>query len=362
MIGMKKQLVIVGIVVMLLAVGLSGCTDQDNGEDANGSGEIVDQGFLGSVPVITVNAMNYPHVILYDTENLDLRYATRQGDSWQAEIVDSDGNVGDGHDIAVDSDGTPHISYRDITNGGLKYAKKIEGSWEIETLEDPIEDDESVESSSIVIDSNGYPHVAYNIQSLSKGSYLKYTQWNGSFWNMEVLGINGHWVSLALDSNDTPHIAFHDDSESQVCYTTKLSTGSWELQEVDSLTPVANDPHIAVDSNNYPHIAYRGSSGDCPIKYASWNGTSWGIQIVDVGEQSMDELSFVLNKDDKPFLVYGVPSEGLILATIDGGEWIFNVVGPARVCSIAVDQLNRVHIAHTSGSDQGEIIKYVLVD
>jgi hypothetical protein len=372
--GMKKQLVGLGIIFLLMIAGLSGCTDQEtdddlednvgtveNGDESNGNGEIVDDGFLGSVPFIAVDDMNNPHIIMYDTENLDIRYTTRQNGAWQSEIVDSEGNVGDGHDIAIDGDGTPHISYRDITNGGVKYAKKIEHSWDISTIDDPMDEDDSVESSSIAIDSNGNPHVAYNIQSLSTGSYLKYAVWNSSSWDVEILGINGHWVSLALDSNDRPHIAFHDDSESQVCYATKISD-SWELTEFDTTTSVGNDPHIAIGSDDYPRIVYRGSSGNCPIKYAIYNGTSWNIETVDEGEQSVDELSFALNDNDIPFIVYGVPSEGLILATIENEEWSYTNLGPARVCSVAVDQLNRAHIAHTYGSDDGEIIKYLLIE
>jgi len=326
--------------------------------------EIVDVGVLACVPVIAVDSTNDPHVISYETENLGVRYAVRRNGSWQTETVDSEGNVGDGHDIAIDQDGVPHISYRDITNGGVKYAKKVNGSWETETLDDPVDD--YVEASSIAIDSNGNPHVAYGV---SFSASLGYAWWNGSSWSIETPGVYSYFISLDLDADDNAHIATLNQTGSEVYHVkhvTRFSNGSWEGEIVDNSTPVRYDPLIAVDSGSRPHLAYRGDSDTCPIKYASWNGTSWNVQTVDyaevceIGEGA--QLDFALDKDDKPYLVYALPGEGLKLATMDGGEWTFRVVGPSRVCSIAADQLNRAHIAHTYEADDGEIIKYVLVE
>lgn len=359
-------------IILLAGVGLyvfersGGETDSD-GEDQGGS-EVVDPGVLGSVPVIAVDEENNPHIIFYETENQDLKYASYDGDSWQSETVDSKGNIGDGHDLAIDQDGNPHISYRDKTNGSVKYATKIGGSWKIETLDDPAGKGESVECSSIAIDSNGNPHIAYNIQSKSE-PYIEYAWWSGSSWHRGTTGIEGHWPNLALDSNDDPHIVFHDDMKSRVFYAARLPLGKWRKREVDSSVSVENDPRIVVDSVGFPHIAYRGAGGSCPIKYASWTGSSWDVQTVAEGEQPLDELDIALDADDKPYLVYGAPSKGTVLAILEDGGWVYKVVdATAHVCAVAVDRLNRAHVAFTYGVGEGdgpadsEIIKYILVE
>ena len=326
-------------------------------------GQVVDKGVLAGVPIIAVDNKNNPHVISYTYDSWDIRYAKLENNEWQNETIDSEGNVGDGHDIAVDHQGNPHVIYRDITNGTIKYAKKTDQSWETQTLDTPDENDH-IECSSIAIDSNGHPHVVYGT---SIAPYFKYAWWDGSSWNIETPGISSYFIWFDLDANNNPHIATLDsvgsDEEYYIKYITKLSDGSWKEEMVDTETPVEYDPRIAVDSNNYPHFGYRGASGI--IKYAFWNGTSWDIQIVDdrIAEISAGaQMDFALDKEDNPYFVYALPGEGLILATINKGEWTYEVVGPSHVCAIAVDQLNRAHIVYTDEKDDGENIKYVLID
>lgn len=335
--------------------GSSAGTDNgDNGGDYLGP-EIVDPGVHGSVPGIAVDGSNNSHVIFYETDNLDIKYASRSEGVWQSETVDSDGDMGDGHDIAVDQNGRPHISYRDKTNGSVKYATKVEGSWQ-KTVIDPAEGEgESVESSSIAIDSNGNPQIAYNIQSTSESSYIKYAAYDGSSWSTEEIGIEGHWPSLALDTNDYPHIAFHNPNDYHVYYSRRLESGDWSSpEEVDSSATVTTDPRLALDSNNNPGIVYRDDTGEGFIKYAVWDGTSWSTQNVasNVGAEA-DEQDFAINGNDEPYIVYGAPNiGGLILAKAnEAGEWTFTTVDNAGVCAIAIDSLNRAHIAYTYTSD-----------
>ncbi len=327
----------------------------------NSDSEIIDPGVYASVPVIAVDPDNNPHIISYEINALDVRYAVKINNSWQSETVDSEGNVGDGHDIIVDNNGVPHISYRDITNGGIKYAKKVDGSWETITIDSPEQSGDSAESSSIAVDSEGNPHIAYNIQSLTTGSYLKYASWNGTSWSIETPSITGHWPSLGLDANGTPHIIYHNDVENQVVYTTRLSNGSWDVEEIDSSSVVVNDPRGDVDSSGKPHAVYRDSSGNASLRYASWNGTSWNIQIVDTNVGVSDEMDFAV-KDDKPYVVYGGGSKGTRLAVLEDNWTYYTVDTTSHVCSLAVDNLNRTHVAHTYGAAEGEIIKYVLVE
>lgn len=341
-------------------VGEAQETDIDDEEAGDENTEVVDEDVLASVPVIAIDSEGNPHVISYETESLDLRYAVRRGGSWENETVDADGDIGDGHEIAVDDEGNPHICYRDKTNGSVKYATKINGSWVVEVLDDPAGEGDSVESSSIAIDSSGNPRIAYNVQSTSDLPYIKYAVWNGSSWTKSTTGINGHWVSLALDSDDNPHIAFHSDEEMRVYYAKKLSSGSWEDEIVDSETSVESDPRLSLDSSGNPHIMYRGEDDNGTIKYASWDGSSWNVETVATSVGSGDMQDFVIGNDDKPYIIYSI-SMKLTLATKGGDDWEFEEICRGGVNSVAVDDQSRVHVAFTFGADEGEIIKYVRV-
>ena len=337
--------------------------------------EVIDLGVFASVPVITVDSKNNPHVISYETTNQDLRYSTKVGGSWQSETVDSEGNVGDGHDITIDQDGSPHISYRDITNGGLKYAVKKNNEWETSILDPAPNQSDSSEASSIEIDFKNQPNIAFNFQSTQDGPYIKFAKYNGNSWDIEETGVNGHWPDLALDKEDNPHIVFHDDEDMKVYYFKKTAEGWSEPQVVDKDYTTESDPRIALDSSGNPHVMYRDLSTEGNIIYASFDGSKWISGLIAENAGPGDMQDFALDKDNKPHVVYAHAGNGLILSILSGDQWSHEVVGPARVCSIAVDLLSQNHIAHTDGADDDdnkvsgdedetdakEIIKYILV-
>ena len=63
-----------------------------------------------------------PVIAYYDRVADDLVVTRLDGSAWNAEIIDSDGDVGGVVSLAFSSDGLPHIAYHDTTNGALKYA------------------------------------------------------------------------------------------------------------------------------------------------------------------------------------------------------------------------------------------------
>jgi hypothetical protein len=71
---------------------------------------------------IAVDASGRPHISYYDASNIDLKYATFNGSSWDIETVDSTGDVGRYTSIALDANEKPHICYLDFANHHLKYA------------------------------------------------------------------------------------------------------------------------------------------------------------------------------------------------------------------------------------------------
>ena len=73
---------------------------------------------------IALDSVNNPHISYFDLTNVDLKYAVRNGSSWDIETVDSVGAVGGFNSLVLDSANNPHISYLDYTNNVLKYASK----------------------------------------------------------------------------------------------------------------------------------------------------------------------------------------------------------------------------------------------
>lgn len=384
---LKKKSVLLIVFSLVFFLCLSGCVENnkkknssdDNNLDDNNtvnqsdnntsleSYEIIAPGIPGSVPIITVDDFDNPHIIFYETNNKDLYYAKLTKDNWSYVTIDSEGDIGDGHDIVVDSKDVVHVCYRDKTHGSVKYAKKEEGNWENVIIEDPSDENESVESSSIALKSDGYPFVMYNIQSNNKPAYLKYAFWDGENWNVTNPHITGHWVSLTLDQDDIPHIAFHDSGSSKVCYAKQYTHGNnsgWNIDTIDSDSnfTVVNDPHIMLDSQGDPYIVYRDNSSEGSIKMATLTSGEWSIEKIDENVGITDELSFTI-EDDISYVVYGnTNNNSLMLAKKINNKWVFEKLGEAHVCSVAVDSLKHVHIAHTYGADIGEIIKYKLIE
>lgn len=325
----------------------------------------VNEDTQASVPVIAVDSDNIPHVISYGEGDWDILYAYKSGNSWVNETIDSEGNVGDGHDIITDQNNIPHVSYRDITNKSMKYATKVDGEWSTKTIDSPSSPEETIASSTIDLNSQGYPHIAYCTESSSNdvsldddeaNDYLKYAFWNGTAWSIDTSEIDGYWSRIALDSNDLAHIAFLQNFK--LYYTTRDSSGNWaEPQAIDADTTIESDPFIVVDSNNLPRIVYRDASGNGDIRYAAYDGNNWNITIIAENIEVSDETDLALDSDNNPYIVYG--DQGTVkLASLSNGQWTSEAVASGGVCSLAVDQLDRVHVARIDGS----LIKYKLID
>jgi len=119
-------------------------------------------GVVGDFNDIALDESVFPpmsHISYYDTTNGDLKYAKRTGaTSWQIDVVDSAGNVGQCTSIALDSSGKPHISYYDETNQDLKYAYLDDSGWHTQTVDSA---GNVGLFTSLALDANDQPHIAY---------------------------------------------------------------------------------------------------------------------------------------------------------------------------------------------------------
>jgi hypothetical protein len=183
----------------------------------------------------------------------ELMYATGIGSTLPpltVEVVDkgSDGQDGAGKftSIALDTENRPHISYYDADNGNLKYAKwtgttstTCEDNWDC----DPVDTGVDVgQYTSIAIDSKGKTHISY--YDVDSGD-LKYAKWTGTTsitcednWDCESVDSStddvGKFSSLVLDVDDQPHISYYDDTNDDLKFAFKDSSGWHTFDAIDS--------------------------------------------------------------------------------------------------------------------------------
>jgi outer membrane protein assembly factor BamB len=163
---------------------------------------------------IGLDSSGYPHIAYFDNLFNNVKYASLVGTQWRVETVV---HAGGPLSMALDSNGTPYIVYHN--NYALNYATKTGNRWDVEN----IDSGGSISGCriSVVVDSEGNPQVSYT----NMGSLL-YARYNGSSWFKQSIGsqsgLVGVYSSIVLDFNGSPHIAYsafsEDSSKGWLCY------------------------------------------------------------------------------------------------------------------------------------------------
>ena len=349
-IRMKKQFIVAGMIVVLLVVGLSGCTDfpdydgDGNGDDGDNGGDGGNGGDNG-----------------YDT------------DDWVIETVDSPTSsgtsVGTYSSIDIDSAAKPHIAYYSYQDGDLKYAKQITPNhWETETADSNGSVGRYV-SMDLDLDDNA--HIAYYYHGFNYNGKAMYAHWDGSSWMVETIdegGDIGYYTSIAVDTYYyTPHVAYMDGTNYLLKYAKRTGPGSWDITTIDTLEGYA-DISIALDSNNYPHIAYY-DSYNRHLRYARYDGNVWHTEVVDSEDAVGDYCSIALDEDDDVHIAYNdLVYSAMKYATAPIGTSLWDIQqasqvgdgGDGHYTSIDIGPYDKVHISHWDYFDSQ--LKYTYYD
>ncbi len=219
---------------------------------------------------LALDSSDNPHISYYDNDNytgfLKLKYAKWTGSSWDIQTIDIVGGVGWDpsaySSLALDSSNNPHILYYDDNIGDLKYAKLVGHFWDIQSVDSRLFVGISI---SLVLDSSDNPHISYYNQDTSELIYAKGT---GAFWEYQTIDNVVSYNSLVLDSSDNPHISYYNNNTSELKYA-KWTGAFWDIQSVEGELYIASRSSIslALDSSDSSHISYV-DSGNGVLKYA----------------------------------------------------------------------------------------------
>jgi len=235
---------------------------------------------VGQFSSLTFDPAGVPH-IAYNNGNhfATLQYATRNGTSWDPEIVDRGSNIlGDtGYDpsMVMDTTGRPVIAYRDGKHyGTLMVARQnVSGTWNITKVDNGGSMIANTGyNPSLALDFAGNPHISY--YDADNGD-LRYASWVGKAWKLETLdaeGDVGAYSSLAIDSHNQPYISYYDATNHTLRFATKNpATQKWIFWTIDDGN-VGTWTSLALDPLGHPSVVYYDEAQHA-LKYAGWTWT-----------------------------------------------------------------------------------------
>ena len=247
------------------------------------STEIVEWGHMtGEWTSIALDSNNKPFIshVSETYDDMQIGYKDGQGD-WTTPTVDSGGSgqIDNGTSIAIDSNDAKHIVYYDDENGDLKYAdfNTLSNLWQYTILDSA---GDVGKFPSIAIDSQDNLHVAYYDNGNQE---LKYANYDGSSWNISTLDTSGGMhPSVAIDSNDNIYISYYDDTNSNLKMTQNIVNSNDPLGEVSiEFVGYGNVTGTVLDDETITFSSPPGNIDGEVVDLAVWleNGTKINLPV-----------------------------------------------------------------------------------
>ena len=228
---------------------------------------IQDPGHDGWDNNLAIDSTGRPHVVSIDPVQFGgssgVEYATFDGDSWTVEEVGSGPIPYEfGTFVAVDSQDRPHVVWFDSNGQDLKYAVKDGGSWKVSTVDS---DGDVGRYASLAIDSQDNPAVSYFEPTSESGGYVKVARWDGSQWNVQRVdqlenvfrGFFGarKTSSLVIDRNDNPIVAYSDEDVVKLAIWDGFNWITDTVLTADG-DPLGQQVSMAMDSDGVLHLTF----------------------------------------------------------------------------------------------------------
>lgn len=240
-------------------------------------------GDVGEYSSLAMDVKNRTYTSFYSVTNHELLYNFNFV-TYQAEIVDSDGDVGQYTSIGLDgsADPRPFISYYDVTNGNLKLAvRDPQAGWSKYVIDS---DDDVGRYSSICVEEDATVHIAYyDATDLD----LKYAVWKQGVVTTTIVdhvGDVGRYASIDVDAAGRPSIAYYDDTNGDLKLATLVDA---EFPEPGKYVPNPPDMMAAtLESNNSVSLTWTAPSGNAsqpPVTgYRLYSGSEEGAPSRDI--------------------------------------------------------------------------------
>ncbi|GEM_PF-245566 len=216
---------------------------------------------------LAIDSKNLPHTISIDPSQFGstsgVEYATFDGQSWSVEEVGSGPTPYEfGTGIALDSQDRPHVVWFDADDENLKYAVKEGGSWSISTVDS---EGDVGRYPSLVLDGLGNPVISYFESTDDNAGYIKLARWDGSQWVLQrvdklenvAMGFLGarKTNSLVLDGDDNPIVAYSDE---KVVKVARWDEAGWHRETVLNAgdSPFGQQVSLAMDNDGVLHLTF----------------------------------------------------------------------------------------------------------
>jgi hypothetical protein len=282
--------------------------------------------------------------------------------------------VGEGNKpaVAVDAAGVVHIAYlTEADHGAVFYGNNASGGFEVETISEgyfygPLD---------LALGPDGTPYIAYHDHQATsfnpeKGDEVVAVLGEGG-WQLETVSSAGHdgWDnSIVVDSAGNWHTAAVDPSQfnrtAGVEYASNAG-GSANVAEIGS-GAIAYEfgTSIQLDADELPAVAYYDDKVDA-LAYAKFDGSDWSVEIVDDDGDAGRYASLAFDADGAPHITYFVfdgANSGVVRhAWLDGGAWTSEDVdtlddvepghlGARKITALAFDAGGTAHIAYSDRS------------
>ena len=159
------------------------------------------------------NSKGYPEIayanVEYGNNNVSLRYARWNGQSWDTETLERNGTSKWSVSMVLDSNDVPHIAYTDVAKHLVKYVTRQKGKWEFQTV-DSIVQQAYPDRNGIALDGQGNPYVSYYDAG---AGVLKVAHRENGRWVAEIIdqGFAGYTSSMQI-ANDTIFLTYGDEN------------------------------------------------------------------------------------------------------------------------------------------------------
>jgi hypothetical protein len=201
-------------------------------------------------------------------------YACNSDGTWRPHFIYQFGDVGRYVSLALDPQRRVYASFFDATNGDLRFNYNFFGN-----QADIVDSDGTVgEYTSIDLDGRFDPQPFISYYDVTKGDLkLAYKRWDTRQWNTYAIDSAddvGKFTSLRVEADTTSHIAYYDVTNGDLKYAV-WDKGNIEISRIDSPGNVGQFASLALDGKGRPSIAYYdATNGDLKLATLSSPGES----------------------------------------------------------------------------------------